>query len=73
MSGSRTTNSLLAVIAACLVAICAQQLLPALLPAAQAQTPSSRVQVLGCFLQYGECKPLTIKVDKDGYLLTRPA
>jgi len=71
MSSIRTTNVLLTVIAACLIALCAKDRLPDVIPSAHAQSNPSRVLAMGCSMESGTCLPVALKVNAYGVLLTK--
>jgi hypothetical protein len=72
MNSLRATNVLLAIIAACLLAIVAKDFVPAILPAAQAQITSDRVSIYGCWLNgINECEWKPVLVTPNGALVTQ--
>jgi hypothetical protein len=76
MSATRTTNLLLLVIAACLVALSAKQLLPGLIPDAKAAGFPAAVNLYGCVPQYGPsypqgCLSYPLLMTKEGYLVVK--
>jgi hypothetical protein len=73
MSSLKTTNSLLAVIAACLLFIAGRGIVESAVPSANAQ-PSNRMMVYGCFKQYShsDCDPKPIGVTVEGYVINMP-
>ena len=72
MTSIRTTNALLAVIAACLVCLTANQLIPAAQAQAIGTQPSGIMH--GCWSQYNfphDCFPTKIRVNLKGFVLTQ--
>jgi hypothetical protein len=72
MSSLRTTNFLLAVIAACLLFIGGRGIVERAVPSANAQA-NNRSMIYGCFWRISECVPRAIRVTEEGYVVTTPA
>jgi hypothetical protein len=72
MSSLRTTNFLLAMIAACLLFIGGRGIVESAVPSANAQS-GSQTMIYGCSWKYGACTPKAIRVTEDGYVVTTSA
>jgi hypothetical protein len=71
MTHQRTTNILLFVIAACLVALTAKQFGIEIIPQAKAEygTPGSQapsVRIVGCYMRGGQCQYQEIRTNEYG-------
>jgi protein-S-isoprenylcysteine O-methyltransferase Ste14 len=71
MSSLGTTNFLLATIAACLLFISGRGIVESAVPSANAQT-GNRAMIQGCYLKYGNCVPIPVRVTEDGYVVNTP-